>query len=376
VAETYLDDQLGARMSSAQHADQWMNHWVEMARAESDTAAKAVENFRQAEAAGLAAGDTAAMSKLGVLQKAAESKRRAYQAVSTRAERLLQFVENQSVPYTQARIVSEARASTKASSPKIALTVLLACFCGGILGVAVANLREAFDKKIRVPTQLAVAAQASRVVSVPWPRRSRPARGTDRRALDRLRNESNSAIWRLRTAVEQFAHDTGAQVLAIVSPHEEDGRSVIAAALADVMTQGGDRVLLVETDWSSGPRHGASTAKDQEAKKGGAQSVAVAGRNYDMITVRPARNGTARPAQMRQFETDLKLVVEQYKYVFIECPAILEHPEISASFGAADACIMVAHGASSSFTDIEEAREIMPFDRDQVIAVAVVARSG
>ena len=363
VAEAYLDDQLAARMEAARRADRWMARWVQMAQAEMNTANEKVDEFRQTTASGLAAHDPTATSELDALEKAAASKQRAYQTVRTRAERLLQFVENQSVPYTQARIVSKAHASAKPSSPKVALTVLLAGFCGGILGVAVANLREAFDRKIRLPEQMGVAARALSVVPVPWPRSSRPARGADPRALARYREQDRAAVWRLRAAVEQFASVSGAQMLAVVSPHEEDGRSVIAAALAEAIAQSGDRVLLVNAYWTDGAQVSAERAK----------SVSVADYSYDLLTIRLTRNGGAPPAQLRKVERELKTISDQYKYVLIDCPAILDHPQMSAAFEAVDACIIVAHVARSSLNDVRQTSDLIPFDYEQIIAVPLAA---
>ena len=112
---------------------------AELAKARSQSAASggaevaALEN-RVADLSRRVADEKSKLEKLRDMRARAESSRAAYQTAVDRFNQSLQL-QQQSVPATEARILTEATPPHDRSSPKMALVLMLALVGGGALGV-------------------------------------------------------------------------------------------------------------------------------------------------------------------------------------------------------------------------------------------------
>jgi len=379
LADAYIQDQLGAKLLAAQRAGQWMDDWTKKTRQEADNAAHAVEEFRAKNHAPVAL-DSAGAANLEGLEKAAESKRSAYETVRTRSGRLRQFVEDQAFPFTQARVVSEAQPPGKPSSPKSAIILLAAVAVSGLAGVGGAFAREHFDKRLRSVDQLHELFGIRRVVTVPWPKRHSLVADVDKNVLTFLRNHAaNAAIWRIKAALDRQLNGMLPRLVMFVSPGECDGRATLLRAFAEVLVKAGERTLLIDAD----PVRAALTAalmSDRQAAKvrprgesgNGLRPLAVSG--FDFLPAARSSGVDDLLAFIKSSEAMVRLG-EVYDYVLVDLPPMLESGETAAMMTAPSGCVLVAHSDCSSSDDVARGLELSLLDPEQVTTAALLTPS-
>jgi succinoglycan biosynthesis transport protein ExoP len=116
---------------------------------------------------------------VNVKQRDVENAQRAYDAVAARVTQTGLESQNQ---LTNVALLSPAEPPLKPSSPKILVNTVLAIFLGGLLGVAIALLRELLDRKVRSIEDVINALDLPVIGVMPRPLR-RNLLGGHRRAL-------------------------------------------------------------------------------------------------------------------------------------------------------------------------------------------------
>ncbi|HEY7229694.1 MAG TPA: Wzz/FepE/Etk N-terminal domain-containing protein [Pseudolabrys sp.] len=379
VADAYIQDQLGAKLLAAQRAGKWMEEWTEKSRREADDAARALDEFRAANQGASPASDAERAAELKALEKAAESKRGAYEALRTRSGRLRQFVEDQAFPFTQARIISEARPPAERSSPKTAIILLGALAAGGIVGFCGAFGREFFDKRLRSADQFQEMFKIRRVVNVPWPKHYSPAADVDKNVLAFWRsNAANAAIWRIKAAVDRHTSGVHPRVVVFVSPRHRDGRSTLSRAFTELLVKAGERTLLIDGD---SIRAGLTKAlmRDRQAAKvqllGGGSGRAMRPLSVDGFDFFPAArtSGVDNLLACLKSRDAMARLSEVYDYVLIDLPPMLESGETAAIMAVAGSCVLVAHSDCSSSDDVARGLELSFLDPEQVTTAALIS---
>ena len=137
---------------------------------------------------------------------------------------------------TRVSVTEPAVAPTEAASPNVPLYVGFGAVLALLLGVGVVLLRERLDDRLRVgPDDLDVLGQpvVARI----------PAFG----ARDATSPATTDAF-RLLRANTDFAADARPHVIGVTSSTPLEGKTTIAAQLATVAAQDGERVVIVEAD--------------------------------------------------------------------------------------------------------------------------------
>jgi chain length determinant protein EpsF len=109
--------------------------------------------------------------QMGVLQREVDSAHKAYDLVMAR---LTQTSLESKARQGNVALLSVAVAPTEAASPKILLNLGLAIFIGLMLGMALAIVRELFDRRVRGGGDLAEAIGAPLLVAIVTPRIAAP----------------------------------------------------------------------------------------------------------------------------------------------------------------------------------------------------------
>jgi chain length determinant protein tyrosine kinase EpsG len=148
--------------------------------------------------------------------------------------------------------------------------------------------------------------------------------------------------------------------LAIMSPGNKEGRSFIAANLAIVFSQLGEKTLLIDADLRA-PRQHELFKLDSNAGLSGM----LAGRIGPEAVVRvptllglsilPAGAIPPNPQELlgRQNFTDLmELLIRDFDVVIVDTPAANEHDEAQIIASRAGAALMLAHKNVSSISDM------------------------
>ena len=177
-------------------------------------------------------------------------------------------VQQQSVPMTEARIITRASPPLAKSSPKSLLILTVATMGGLALGLALAVLREISDRMFRTSSQVEAELKTECLALVPKIKSggnvpSMPTSGPANIPTSRIiplsaglcREVINSPLSRFAESIRavKVATDLGSvakanKVIGITSSLPNEGKSTIAASLAQLSAHGGARVILVDCD--------------------------------------------------------------------------------------------------------------------------------
>jgi len=182
-------------------------------------------------------------------------------------QRLVETTQQQSLPNTDAQLITEAERAEK-TSPKSMIVLGVAGLVGAGLGYAVAFAREALDRTFHTARQVELALGIECVGIVPAIR-SAPSGTSSRKDLLCSNPEprlvtANGAVTQ-HTMLDPYsrfsetmraikvAADTSTtigliKVIGVVSAAPEEGKSTIASNLALLIAQMGQRTLLIDGD--------------------------------------------------------------------------------------------------------------------------------
>jgi succinoglycan biosynthesis transport protein ExoP len=181
-------------------------------------------------------------------------------------QRYMETVQQQdAIPISETRMISPAFPPIAKSSPKTVLTLALALAGGGLLGFALAYLREASDGVFRTSDQIESTLHVNCLAMAPALKSGASAKeaggpgdGKDAKPVALLRNVVDAPFSRYAEAVRsvKIAADlNGAlkshKVIGLTSTLPNEGKSTLAANLGHLIADAGGRVLLLDGDLRS-----------------------------------------------------------------------------------------------------------------------------
>ncbi|MCA1495224.1 MULTISPECIES: polysaccharide biosynthesis tyrosine autokinase [unclassified Bradyrhizobium] len=193
-----------------------------------------------------------------------ESNAQSYQAMYDNfLQRYMESVQQQSFPITEARVISAATMPLTNSSPRT-LIILAAALLGGIvLGFGVATARELTDNVLRTTEQveqglgtnciailpaLAVNAPSTALVDRIVRKDDTPRPDFLRHTVDNPLSRFSEAVRSLKVAMDLNSIARENRVLAVTSTLPNEGKSTLSTNLAQLIAQGGARVVLIDAD--------------------------------------------------------------------------------------------------------------------------------
>jgi polysaccharide biosynthesis transport protein len=193
--------------------------------------------------------DTAAIQKQLQIDERKIKSLQAQGHASAADELLLQEVQLQTqgnLLANNARVSQPATGATKIR-PQPKRNALLGALLGGVLGIALALLAEALDRRVRSEKEV------EEILGLPLlGRLSRPSRRLRKgRQLVMLREPTGiqaETFRKLRTSIEFVNFDRGAHTIMITSAGPREGKSTTVANLAVAFARAGRRVALVDLD--------------------------------------------------------------------------------------------------------------------------------
>jgi polysaccharide biosynthesis transport protein len=229
--------------------------------------AKARESsLEKALAATVAGSQTAnkAQIELRQLESAAQTYRTLYDNFQ---QRYMDSLQQQSLPVTEARVITRASPPLTPSSPKSLKILAAASIAGLVLGFGLAMLREISDRVFRTSKQIEARLNTECLAIVPLikagakapPVRKKadaatasrimvPNAGLFQNVINAPLSPFTESIRAVKVSVDVAGAAKSSKIIGITSSHPNEGKSTIAASLAQLIADGGARVILIDCD--------------------------------------------------------------------------------------------------------------------------------
>jgi capsular exopolysaccharide synthesis family protein len=184
-------------------------------------------------------------------------------------QRYMGSAQQESFPISEMRVIYPASPPSSKSKPKAQLVLALGVFGGLALGIALGWLRDTMDRVFRTSAQIEAALALPCLSLVPLVQAPRPPKSTKQsRQSDedpRARTVSNApavhrtavgmplsrfaeAIRSIKLAVDLNPTKSSNQVIGITSALPNEGKTTIAASLAQLIAHAGKSVIIVDCD--------------------------------------------------------------------------------------------------------------------------------
>jgi succinoglycan biosynthesis transport protein ExoP len=226
---------------------------------EADVARSKVDllKARLRTASGATSADNTTLVQLRELERESESYKTLYQ---TFLERRQQTIQQQSFPVPDSRVIDAASALPVPTSPRSGIIILLAIVLGGSIGAGVGLGREYRDRAFRTGDQIRDALGENFLGYIPvLHNRATPMRegraGEIHKAASVLNfavespfSAAAEALRNAKVTVDMKISAPGPRVIGIVSVLPGEGKTTIAANLAELLAAGGG-ALLIDCDF-------------------------------------------------------------------------------------------------------------------------------
>ncbi|MCF4521900.1 polysaccharide biosynthesis tyrosine autokinase [Acinetobacter baumannii] len=236
------------------------------------------------------------------------------------------------------RIVDTAVEPVEPIKPKKLLVLILSVFVGGFIGALIALLRNMLRTGIKDSGQIENEMDLPVYATVPRSpiQESRIKILKKKKSIPILavKNSDDIAIESLRsirTAIHFALANAKNNIIMIVGPSPEVGKSFISTNLATIFAQGNKRVLLIDADMRRGYMH---KYFDVDVKPG--LSELLSGQadlqkvlhktqvaNLDVITCGKSPTNPSEILSSNQFKELLEQLQSQYDHIIIDTPPVL-----------------------------------------------------
>ena len=326
-----------------------------------------------------------------------ESKAKNYRALyGTFLQRYMGSAQQESFPISEARVIYPAFPPDTKSKPKTILILALALFGGIGLGGALGLVREMMDRVFRTPGQVEAALGLPCLAVVPVlqaairtskaaePARSRASSPNDLEAARTVSTASAShwavinmplsrfaeSIRSIKLGVELRAMQNANKVIGITSSLPHEGKSTIAASLAEIIAQAGKSVILIDCDLRN---PSLSRVLAPNAKNGLLEVIANIHPIGDTLWKEPKTNMVFLPAVKRLplLHTSEILMTEQmrelferlrsdYDYVIVDLPPLSPIVDVRATAPLVDCFVLVVEWAKTKIDVVQHALHTAP----------------
>jgi polysaccharide biosynthesis transport protein len=317
-----------------------------------------------AEAVSLSRAANSAELTMRDLEGSAKGYRSLY---DTFLQRYMGSVQQQSFPIAEARLISPASPPESKSKPKTALILVLGILGGVALGVGLGLLRDAMDRVFRTSAEIESALRLPCLSLVPLLRKPppgpvQPDKPPSQRAIS---NRSGTywavigmplsrfaeAIRSIKLAIDLTPTKTSNKVVGITSSLPNEGKSTLAASIAQLIGHSGKSVIIVDCDLRN-PSLSASLAPNATA---GIVEVISGARSLEETVWRdPTTNLIFLPVVRSAplLHTSEILAAEQtrklfdklrtmYDYVIVDLPPLTPVVDVRATTALVDCFILV-----------------------------------
>ena len=361
-----------------------------------------------------------------------ESNAKSYRALyDDFLQRYMETVQQQSFPITEARVVTPAARPLTKSQPQTILALLISAAGGLILGLGLGHLRDLSDRVFRTRSQVESLLARDCLATVPRIKLEKPQASLPRRNENELANAVGSSssteklepiekeaidgsiapqnivrrdelLWQAVDfplspfaesirSIKMAVHLAGPgkstkfrkqnKILGITSSLPSEGKSTIAASLAQLMSQSGKRVILVDGDLRA-PRLTRAMARDARA---GLLEVTSGEASLDeVIWTDPSTNLSFLPAVSPLYlhntaeilsAEETKVLFDRlrktYDFVIVDLAPLVPNVDVRATRGLVDYYVFVVEWGRTKIEVVERALKDAPGIYDRLLGVVL-----
>jgi succinoglycan biosynthesis transport protein ExoP len=361
-----------------------------------------------------------------------ESNAKSYRALyDDFLQRYMETVQQQSFPITEARVVTPAARPLTKSQPQTVLALLISAAGGLILGFGLGHLRDLSDRVFRTRSQVESLLARNCLATVPRIKLEKPQASLPRRNENELANaigpsggtekpeplakeatdgsiapqnivRRDELLWQAVDfplspfaesirSIKMAVHLAGPgkstkfhkqnKILGITSSLPSEGKSTIAASLAQLMSQSGKRVILIDGDLRA-PRLTRAMARDARA---GLLEVTSGETSLDeVIWTDPSTNlsflpvvsplylhNTAEILSAEETKVLFDRLRKTYDYVIVDLAPLVPNVDVRATRGLVDYYVFVVEWGRTKIEVVERALKDAPGIYDRLLGVVL-----
>ena len=291
------------------------------------------------------------------------------------AARYANIYSEQFVEYTErlgdafagrAELVQRAVAPTEPASPKTVRNTLLAAAAGLLLGILIALVREALDRRVRSARELAGVFGVPLLARIP----ESPALALDQ-TLRQLPAADAESFQMARVGMRYLDVETEIKSILLTSAEPGDGKTTVTFGLAAAAATSGERVLVIEADMrqpglaavAEPTRTGLSSVLSGKAALAEALTSVEVAMGAEAVTgwvdVLQAGPSPANPTQLiesERMEQLLDTAEVEYDLVVIDTPPATILPDAIPLTGHVDGVIVVVGLGQDSDEELDDLR--------------------
>lgn len=368
---------------------------TEAARNDQTSAKQRQEEIEKqlAEAVAVSRSTNAAGVTLRELQTKAKEYRNLYE---TFLQRYMGSTQQQSFPISEARVIYAASPPLKKSKPKTLIVFALSLFGGIGLGSGLAFARDLMDRVFRTPTQLEETLGLPCLSVVPElhlaPATSHTLQDPNLRVLskspslhwavvNRPLSRFAESIRSIKLGIDLSRGQASNKVIGITSTQPHEGKSTIAACLAQLIGQSGKSVIIVDCDLRN---PSLSKALAPSAKVGlievllGTQAIEDAlwtDTETSLVFLPAVKNRTLLHSSEMLAADPMRILVEKlrsiYDYVIVDLPPLTPIVDARASSTLVDSFVYVVEWGRTKIDVVKHALHTAPNVYENVIGTVL-----
>jgi exopolysaccharide transport family protein len=337
-----------------------------------------------------------------------ESKAKSYRTLyGTFLQRYMGSAQQESFPISEARVIYPAVPPDSKSKPKTILILALALFAGIGIGGGLGMVREMMDRVFRTPGQVEASLGLPCLSVIPLlqvtspiskttaPARSR-ANGSDDREVVRTVSTASASHWgvvnmplsrfaesirSIKLGIELRALQSANKVIGVTSSIPHEGKTTIAASLAQLIAQAGKSVILIDCDLRN---PSLSRALAPNATSGLLEVISNMDTIGETIWNEPKTNMVFLPAVKRHplLHTSEILMTEQmrrlferlrstYDYVIVDLPPLSPIVDVRATAPLLDCFVLVVEWAKTKIDVVQHALHTAPNVYENLVGVVL-----
>jgi len=297
---------------------------------ERDVAAERVASIQRSlnGARGTLVSNNSASVKLRELERNAESVRTLYEsfltrAKSTGADRTLQTPDS--------RVIARAAPSERASFPNVPITMALGLILAAFSAFAIGLLAEFLDDGLRTSEAVEQLLGAAVIAGIPIAPGNGKAASVVKSVIDKPMSAFAESFRNIRAHIASAPDTSSAQVVMITSALPGEGKSTTALALARILAQAGDSVILIDCDLRR-----RALAKNAKLKVVAGLAEVLMGKvrleeclvrdaasNLVMVPLSDAKDVPPHLIGSPSMDALLEKLRGSYRYIVLDCPPVL-----------------------------------------------------